>query len=72
MTSLDFLLFTEDARFVLKTVSRAEARTLERMLPRYAAYMAGNPSSLVARFCAARRRCVREPPDAAPPLRSVS
>lgn len=45
--------FTQDRRFVLKTISDSEIATLVQMLPEYTAYLGANPDSLLTRYVGA-------------------
>ena len=47
--SAAFFYYSEDGRFIVKTLTHSEARLLLRILPSYVSHMAHNPHSLLCR-----------------------
>jgi 1-phosphatidylinositol-4-phosphate 5-kinase len=46
-----FFYFSEDGKYIVKTMTEAEATFLVKWMPRYVEYMSKNRNSLVSRFC---------------------
>jgi len=46
-----FFYFSEDSRYIVKTLTSGECEALLRFLPKYAAHMDRYPSSLLSRLC---------------------
>ena len=46
-----FFYFTDDRRFLVKTVTRGECEFLRRCLPQWAEHFQQHPASLLTRFC---------------------
>lgn len=44
------LFFTEDGKYLLKTLTNSEQKLLYQMLPEYSQYLRSNPDSLLVRF----------------------
>jgi hypothetical protein len=46
-----FFYFSEDSRFIVKTLTQEEAVFLVKWMPRYVDFMSKNPNTLLCRFC---------------------
>ena len=56
--SAAFFYYSQDGRFIVKTLSRSEAELLIELLPSYAAYMSAQPNSLLSRFVGFHSVCL--------------
>ncbi|KNC46408.1 phosphatidylinositol phosphate kinase PIPK5 [Thecamonas trahens ATCC 50062] len=54
--------FSNDLRFVIKTITHAEAKFLRSILYRYYHYMYSNPNTLLSKFCGLHRLQPRKGP----------